>query len=143
MTELSDATTEETGAVTVPLDVVKRPRAAIRGGLKKLTEKDATSPAVVGFLLEDIDRLELENRRLAEFREKFHEKDKEAAIRTTEVTNWQRGDVLYTICIAIGSAFLGGAPSFDKSTKFFMLIACAILIVGALLFRFFRFEKGK
>ncbi len=137
MPEPSDATTEESGAIELPTSEAKRPpRQAIRGSLRKLTEKDSTSPAVVEILLEDVERLEAEKKYLAGFQEKYHAKDKEAAISMSQLVSWRKGDVLYTICIAIGSAFLGGAPSFEGRPQLFLLVSCAILILGALAFRF-------
>jgi hypothetical protein len=73
--------------------------------VRRSAEKDSTSPAVVEILLEDVERLEAEKERLASFQEKYHAKDKEAAILMSQRNSWQKGDVLYTICIAIGSAF--------------------------------------
>jgi hypothetical protein len=57
--------------------------------------------------------------------------------------NWQKGDVLYTICIAIGAAFLGAAPSFEGKPSLFLLISCGLLIIGALLFRFWPVWRDK
>lgn len=98
---------------------------------------------VVETLLEDVERLEAEKQHLMSFQEKYYAKDKEAAILNSQLLGWQKGDVLYTICIAIGSAFLGGASSFEGNARAFLLIACAILIIGALVFRFWSKDKRK
>lgn len=91
---------------------------------------------MVKFLLEDVENLKAENQRLAIFQENFHAKDKEAAILQSLLVGWQKGDVLYTTCIAIGSAFLGAAPSFEGKPFYILLFTCGVLIIGALAFRF-------
>jgi hypothetical protein len=144
MAEPSDPTAEDTGVVAVPTGDAKRPRAAIRSAFRKLTEKESASPVVVEFLIEDVYRLEAENKRLVAFQDKFHARDKEVAILQSEVNSWQKGDVLYTICIAVGSAFLGGSPSFNGVSEAFLLVACVILVIGALFFRFgWPFQRQK
>lgn len=98
----TDQPTEEAGAEIVSGTGRKRPpRQFIRSGLRKLTEKDTTSPAVVEVLLEDVDRLEAEKAELAPFRDKYYAADKQAAILKSQILGWQRGDVLYTICISV------------------------------------------
>lgn len=135
----ADQSTEDVGAVPVQSTGPKKsPRQFIRSGLRKLSEKDTTSPAVVEVLLEDIDRLESEKNELTAFRDKYYAVDKKAAILESKLASWQKGDVLYTICIAIGSAFLGGAPSFTGIPFDLLLAAAFILLVGALVFRFWK-----
>ena len=135
----TDQKTEDTGAEPVSSTGLKKPpRQFIRSGLRKLTEKETTSPAVVEVLLEDVDRLEQEKNVLVTFRDKYYSADKKAAILESQISSWQRGDVLYTICIAIGSALLGGAPSFTGIQFYFLLVTSAILLGGALIFRFWQ-----
>jgi hypothetical protein len=134
-----DESTEDAGAVPVAAAGPKRPpRQFIRSARRKITEEEASSPVVVKFLLEDIDRLEADKSDLVAYRESYHRVDKQAAILRSEIVNWQSGDILYTVCIAVGSACLGGASGYTGISFYFLIAVSIILLVGALSFRFWR-----
>ena len=99
---------------------------------RELSEKELQSPATTMFLLDEVDRLEQENAELLEYRGRFHESDKKAAVLDQKL-NFNRGqEVISITCVTLGGAALGFAPSVwaaTTSTGPIILIAGIVLIV--------------
>lgn len=78
---------------------------------RELSDDELGTPAVQRLLLDDIERLEGEARDAKEFREKFHEADKRAAILDEKFKGKISIEVVHAACITVGGVALGFSPS--------------------------------
>lgn len=110
----------------------KTGRKALASLRRELNDKDMTHPAVSKLLLDDVERLELENAHLAGYRSRFHEADKSSAVLDQKLRVSQSQEIVFGICTTLGGAALGFAPSVwiaSNSTGPIILIAGAVLII--------------
>lgn len=115
-----------TGAEVVPASKPSRPLSKLQ---RELKEEDLDSPGVKRLILAEIDRLEAALDEAKEFREKFYKADKEQAIAEERLKTNVSIDIIYGVCLSVGAAFLGLAPSFWKDQPYGMVA----LILGVFL----------
>lgn len=135
-----DAETEEDsqsiGKSTAELSgSVKTPRLGhLQRARRDLSEDEISSPATLRFLIDEIERLDKENSLLESFRSQFHQKDKETSILSERMMKDDTVKSLSSVCLAVGSAGLGAAPSYIPLTSagYVFLGLSAVLIVAGL-----------
>lgn len=101
---------------------------------REMTEKELSSSGAQKLLLDDIDRLENALQAAHEFREKFHEKDKLAAVQEEKLASKAKNELLYDGCLVAGSVLLGFAPNVwsDGQVGVYLLLTGAILVGTAI-----------
>ena len=83
---------------------------------RELSDKDLTNPAVGKLLLNELDRLEIENDelkkrlenendKLSKYREKFHESDKKVAVLQKKNKTHLAAEIISGGCFAIGEFY--------------------------------------
>lgn len=103
-----------------------------------LSEEDMSSPAVQKLLLNENDRMNRELGKLREMEEKYHARDKEAAILEEKLKESTGADILYTLCTSGGSALVGISTTFWDNKGWILLVMGLLFIVGGLLFKFVK-----
>ena len=89
---------------------------------RELSDDDLTKPAVGKLLLNELDRLEIENDeqkkrleiendKLSNYREKFHEADKKVAVLQEKNKTHLAAEIISGGCFAIGGVLLGHGMS--------------------------------
>lgn len=124
---------EDTGGET-PLSHSKG-RIAFRRLRRELSDEELTSSAVQRLLIEDIERLEKENGILSEFQYSYHEADKRVAILSEKLKTNIAQDIIFGVCLTIGSALIGFAPSLWELGKPHGVVSIAlgvVLIIGGI-----------
>lgn len=130
----SDKVPDELGAkpVDTALPKSKQPLSRVK---RELTDDELLSPGVPKLLLGDIERLTEENLELRQYRDRFHEVDRELAVVREELSKSRTGEILLTGCFTLGGIALGALPAiFSISTLFgFVLLAIGggLLVLGA------------
>lgn len=126
----------EDAGVDLPATKDKR-RKAFRQVKRELSNEDLENPAVQRMLLDEIERLESENEELNSYRNRFHEADKKSAIFEEKNKTVIARDILFGICLTIGAAIIGFAPSLSE-IKYAVTIAIgtgALLILAGVIGR--------
>ena len=82
-------------------------RQAFRKLPRELTEQDLENPAVPKLLLNEIDRLEIENEEHKHYMERFHEADKKVAVLEEKGKTILALDISFGGCLTIGALILG------------------------------------
>jgi hypothetical protein len=85
-------------------------------------------------LIDEIERLERESTELADFRDRYYQTEKRVAVLEEKAKVSLSGEVIFGICLTIGAASLGYAPSvWEHQPSGWLSIAFgAILIVGGI-----------
>ena len=96
-----------TGGV-VSYTKTRRPFAKLR---RELSDDELTSPAVQRLLLDEIERLDREVSELEKYRTEFHEVDKRCAVVEQRVKKSLGSEIIFGVCLCVGAAALGYAPS--------------------------------
>jgi hypothetical protein len=96
---------EPTSALAAP-----KARQSLARVRRELSEEELASPAVQRLLIEELERLERQNVILAEYRERFHAADKEAAILKEQNKKSLAGEIVFGVALAVGAALVGYAP---------------------------------
>ena len=98
---------------------------------RELSEEELSTPAVQKLLIDETERLETENRTLAEFRDNYHRADKRVAILEEERKKSVAQEIIFGVCLAVGAAALGYAPSVwsEQPTGWIFLVFGFILII--------------
>ena len=141
MPEVSEKPDQEPSSeVTIanrPVAAVKAKvgRKAFSGAHRELNDTELSSPAVQKLLLDEIDRLERENNELMEYRSRFHDADKRAAVLEQKNTIRTSQEVLSLACITVGGAALGYAPSlwvFHQPSTYMFFAFGLVLVLGGI-----------
>ena len=103
-----------------------------------LSEEDMQTPAVQKLLLSENARKDREIDRLKVLEEKYHLRDKEAAVLEEQLKVSTRAEVLYTVCETGGSALAGVSGLFWNSHGWILLVIGILFIVGGLFFKFMK-----
>lgn len=97
-------------------------------------EKERSTSAAQRFLTAEIDRLVEENQELKQFRDKYHDVDKKLAVLKEALKPFRTNELLSSVCLAIGSAGLGAAPSFVSLSSYgwyvFLIVSALLVFVG-------------
>lgn len=83
------------------------PASPYAGIKRQISEDDLQSPAVQRILLGEVDKLETKITSLEEYVEKFHISDKKSAILEEKLKSVKADEVLYGLCLTIGSVIIG------------------------------------
>ncbi len=128
--------TEETGATALVLSETKEAsRSFLQVGLRALNEEELSSSAARRFLLYEIERLDKICAKSEIFIEKYHDQQVEIATLTEagKISRWN--EILSFICLSVGSAGIGAAPSYisvpgvEKVGWF--ILGLSVILVGA------------
>lgn len=103
---------------------------------RELSEDELNSSAVQKLLINDHDRLTKEVDRLSVFVDKYHNRDKEAAILEEQLKKSKRSDILYTVCETFGSAIAGCSTAIWSEKGWILLILGLLLVLGGLFYKF-------
>jgi len=74
---------------------------------REISESDLESPAVQRILLGEVDKLQSKVDDLQNFKSNYHESDKKCAILEEKVKSMNSGEILYSICLTMGSILIG------------------------------------
>ncbi|MYC64844.1 MAG: hypothetical protein F4X12_00760 [Acidobacteriia bacterium] len=109
-------------------------RPAFAGTRRQLSEDELKSSGVQKLLLEEIYKLDQENSVLQNYRERFHEADKDVAVLQSERKKSAKLEALYSLSLASGSILIGRAlPMFESGDSFgaYATGGLGILLLGA------------
>lgn len=112
---------------------------------RELSDDDLTNPAVGKLLLNELDRLEIENDelkkrlenendKLSKYREQFQEADKKVAVLEEKGKTHLATEIISAVCFTIGAVLIGYAPVLWKSqpSGWIALAFGSILIIGGI-----------
>jgi hypothetical protein len=134
--------TDESGSVPVGAEEVaataaKEPaRAFLQSARRNLSDAELSTPAVRRFLIAEIERLDKECMELEEFERQYNNQRVEIATLTASARASRWNDILSFVCLSIGSAGIGAAPSYlslkDGATIGVMiaLLSSVLVVVG-------------
>lgn len=91
---------------------------------RELSDDDLKNPAVGKLLLNEIDRLEIENDELGDYKEQFHEADKKVAVLQEKSKTHLVAEITSVGCIAIGGILIGHGMSEPSN----WIIGCGALV---------------
>lgn len=135
MTELNHQETapEDVGdGIAIPQSKGRKAFSKLR---RELSDEELSSPAVQRLLIDDIERLEKENGKLIDYQDLFHEADKTSAILKEKLKTNIAQDIIFGVCLTIGAAIIGLAPSLwapDKPHSSIAIATGIILIIGGI-----------
>jgi len=119
-------------ATVLKTDSRKSTRKATSTIRRELTEEEILkSPAAIRLICDDLDRLESDNDRLKENDEKCRKCEVELAIYIEKNKRTTSDEIMYGLCLSIGSLLIGLAPGIKGENVFTilgMVIAGGILI---------------
>lgn len=100
----------------------------------KGTDDQELSTIAKRFLIAEVNRLVEENRRLKQFKDKYHDVDKRLAILKETHRPFSTNEFLSSACLIAGSAGLGSAPSFLSLNSYgwyiFLIVSALLLLSG-------------
>ena len=110
----------------------KKGQRAFQKITRELSDDDLANPAVQKILLDEKEQLEVENTELRSYREQFHLADKRVAVLEEKDKTYVAAEIVSGICLTVGAAMLGYAPSLWKFQPSGWLISVfgAVLIIG-------------
>lgn len=91
---------------------------------RKLSDDDLTNPVVGKFLLNEKDRLEIENDELKDYQDRFYEADKKVAVLEEKNKTNLATEILSGVCFTIGGVLLGHGMSEPSG----WIIGCGALV---------------
>jgi hypothetical protein len=109
--------TEESGSTPIenpdaPGNETKEsPRGFLQVGRRNLTQEELSHPAVQRFLIFEIERLDRACADTGGYVELYHDQRVTIASLSENVKVSRKNDILSSLCLAIGSAGIGAAPS--------------------------------
>jgi hypothetical protein len=98
---------------------------------RDLTDEELASSAAVKMLLDEVDRLDLENVELTGYRDRFHEADKTCAVLREQQKGNRAADIVFGAGISLGGVMLGLSQSAPNGTISWEFIALGMLTVAA------------
>lgn len=131
-TEAADQEPREDSHSSVVLTAKsRRPFAKLR---RELSDEELLSPAVQRLLLDEIEKLDRQVIQLEEYRNKFHEVDKRQAVLEQRIKRSISSDVIFGVCLCVGAAALGYAPSVwsHQPSGYLSIAIGSILIFGGI-----------
>jgi hypothetical protein len=108
---------------------------------RELSDDDLGNSAVQKLILSEIDRLEIEVIKLELYKDKFHESDKQGAILSEKLKYSNSHEILYSFCLAVGSAIMSLAALFPFNEKgWIFLVVGLLLLIGGVLSKFIKWK---
>ena len=120
---------------SVPMSIPYDPYAKVQ---RLLSEEDMSSPAVQKLLLNENARMNKEIEKLHLVEEKYHNRDKEAAILEEKLKKSTGSEILYTICTGGGSALVGFSKAFWDNNGWVLLVMGFVFVICGLSFKFVK-----
>lgn len=120
---------QESALMSIPYD----PYANVQ---RFLSEEDMSSPAVQKLLLNENDRMTRELGKLHVMEEKYHARDKEAAILEEKLKKSTGADILYTLCTSGGAALVGFSKAFWDNNGWILLVMGFVFVICGIVFKF-------
>ena len=113
---------------------------------RDLSEEELNNTGAQKMILSDLDRLESEVDELNCFKDLYHQKDKENAVKDEQLKTSTSKEILYAVAISLGATLIGLSPSlwFANASSnqinfgIIILIFGVILILGGLITKFFN-----
>ena len=100
---------------------------------REISEEDLASPAVQRILLGEVDKLQSQVSELELIESSFHVTDKKAAVLEEKLKAVNSHEVLYGLCLTIGSAVIGASSIIWDSGYGWVAIAIgSILVIGGI-----------
>lgn len=103
---------------------------------RELSEDELKSPAVQKLLLNEHDKLEQRIAELEGYVERFHYVDKLRGILEEKLKTANSYEILYSFCLAAGSALAGISGIFWENKGSLLLIGGFSLILGGIISKF-------
>lgn len=99
---------------------------------RDLADEDLNNTAVQKILISEIDRLEFKIIELESIKQKFHDLDKQNGILSEQLKSIKSHDILYSVCLSIGSTLIGLTSMFSFKTGgwIFLVMGCFLIISG-------------
>ena len=110
-------------------------RQAFRKITRELSDDDLSNSAVQRLLLDELERLETENKENQRFREKFSDADKAVAILQEKAKGLLAIEIIYGVCLTVGAMAVSYSQLLwgDSLHGPVVLAFGVILIVGGIL----------
>jgi hypothetical protein len=124
---------EDTGE-TVQFTHVKG-RKAFSKLRRELSDEELSSPAVQRLLIDDIERLEKENGKLSDYQDRYYAAETRAAVLNEKLKTNVAQDVIFGVCLTVGAALIGLAPSLwlpDKPHGWISVALGVTLVIGGI-----------
>lgn len=102
---------------------------------RELTDEELSSPAVQRMLIDDIERLEKETEKLGGYQDRYYGAETKAAVLNERLKVHVAQDVIFGVCLTVGAAILGLAPSLwlpDKPHGWISIVLGLVLIIGGI-----------
>ena len=134
MTETDRISEEPDSEEGADVPAIQKGRRSLSNVRRELSEDELKSPAVQRMLIDEIERLERENLDLCDYRDKYYESDKRVSILDEKNKERLSGQVVFGVCLTVGAALLGFAPSLWTSQPggWLSIIFGLVLIVGGI-----------
>ncbi|OUN71158.1 hypothetical protein [Barnesiella sp. An55] len=97
---------------------------------RELTDEDLQSPGTLRLILRDLDNYEDCKSQLDNYKNKFHEKDKDNAVLETKLKASNNFDILYSVMLSLGSALMGMVPSIQNKEGNVYYMSFVIGVIG-------------
>lgn len=107
-----------------------------------LTEEDLKSPGVRKMLIGQLDEYEQCKGELSDYRDRFHAKDKEAAILTEKIAGFITFEWLYSLLLTLGSILIGFYAS-QSDQGILLLIVGIITVIVAVILKYKHSHENK
>jgi hypothetical protein len=106
-------------------------RQSFAGIRRELSDEELSTPAVQKLLIGEIDRLEGESGELRLYREQFYTAERKCAVLEERGKASASHELLYGVCLAMGSAALGSAPTlWAIQPAGYISVVFGLLLVG-------------
>lgn len=134
----------ESDGLTSPIEQQSEPKSISRGAFsrvkRQLSNSDLKNPAVGRLLLSQNDKYEQEIGSLEEYKEKYYDADKRAAVFLERINGIKEGINSRSVFLTFGGILLGALPSLWS--RQFLFWAVALIGIIFLLIGFFRKSKN-
>jgi len=97
---------------------------------REISEEDIATPAVQRILLGEVDKLQSQVSSLELIESRYHITDKQAAVLEEKLRSVNSHEVLYSLCLTIGSAIIGLSSAVWDSGHGWISIAIGSILVG-------------
>lgn len=98
---------------------------------RELSDEESLSPGVQRMLFDEIERLESDCEKAAEYRDNFHVVDKRLGVLEEKFKAKVSVEVVHVACITVGAAALGYAPAIWTASHGWMVLIFGLILVIA------------
>lgn len=109
---------------------------------REISEDDLATPAVQRILLGEVDRLQSQVCALELVESEFHKSDKKAAVLEERLKAVNSHEILYSLCLTIGSVVIGlSSMIWDSGHGWIAIAIGGILVVGGVVSRVMKWRS--